>query len=81
MTHVFWVDSDEASPFLRWLNFNPVMMELRWRYANCYHPPFSRDHWTEYIKSLGCATPYAFFFWAWQATAVRLYVKALDLTY
>lgn len=75
----FRVDYEEASPLLRWLNFNPVMYQFRWWYAERYpypiYPRVSRADWLRYLKELGCVTPYGFLFWAWQHTVVRNYLR------
>lgn len=68
----------DATPFIRWFNFNPVSMQLRWLYmvwgagggSQC-----SRREWLIYLRSLGCVTPREFLGWLWMVLVERRYQR------
>lgn len=66
----------DASPFIRWFNFNPVSMQIRWLYyvwgANG-HPREAHKWWLRYLRTLPLETPEGLLFMLWQMTAGRAY--------
>lgn len=72
------VPYEEATPFTRWFNFNPVAMQVRWLYlvwASGGGTTRSRKLWLNYLRTLGLITPREFFLWLWMVLVERRYFR------
>jgi len=80
MTHKRWrVPEAQASKFLKWFNFNPVSMEIRWLCANLGSaraglPPVGRRKWKRYLRTLDLATPWLALHILWGHIFTRHYL-------
>lgn len=67
------IPAKHASKFLKWFNFNPVSMEIRWLYSlkgrgKLRH---NRTQWLAYLRTLDLVTPRLFLHILWNEVAVR----------
>lgn len=78
---------ERASRFLKWFNFNPVSMEIRWRYSlrggwlyplRGDKPRYTRKGWLWYLRSLDLVTVRGFLHILWNEIWVRHYIRWLN---
>lgn len=72
------VPYENATPFTRWFNFNPVSMQLRWLYyasGPWERPRKPRWAWLLYLRTLDCVTPREFLGWLWMVLVERRYQR------
>ena len=72
----------QASKFLKWFNFNPVSMEIRYQYflkgsrwlGDLRH---TRKEWFAYLRTLDLVTPRLFLHILWNEIVMRPYLAIL----
>lgn len=71
------VSYEEAAPFTRWFNFNPVSMQLRWLYSVWASggTTYTRAIWLVYLRTLPLVPPHEFLGWLWMVTVGSVYRK------
>ena len=72
---------ERASRFLRWFNFNPVSMRVRYLYylhGKRKPSDYSEKDWSAYLRTLDLVTVRLFLRILWGEMVVRHYIRWLN---